>query len=179
MYEIQGFQDSLCVGCQRRWLMQAGDKAAMQQSWQTCMSKIAGAPQGWPGSTCHEVSPPDRTLAEIPLLPDLSKRKQDLSMNASMTINCSLTQLLVHGTTVPLISWHGALHADKVKEAGAHHMCWRGSGPMVICLTMSAGLRSAEQGDLQQCHSEITVLAYADCAMIRHWEVLYLALTSA
>ncbi len=75
--------------------MQAGERAAMQQGWQTCMSRIAGAPQGWPGSTYHEVSPPDHTLAGIPLLPDLSTRKQDLSMNASMTGNCSLTQLLV------------------------------------------------------------------------------------
>ena len=39
---------------------------------------------------------------------------------------------------------------------------------MVICLTMSAGRRSAEQEDLQQCHSEITVLVHANCTMIKH-----------
>ncbi len=58
-----------------------------------------------------------------------------------------------------------------MKEAGAYHMCWRGSGPMVIYLTMSAGQRSAEQEDLQQRHSEITVLAYADFTMIKHLPV--------
>jgi len=89
-------------------------------------------------------------------------------VTASMTGNCSLTQLpgAWHYHTAEQLSC--ALHADKVKEPGSHHMCWRGSGPGVICLTMSAGRRSAEQEDLQQRHSEITVLVYANCTMVMH-----------
>lgn len=137
----------------------------MQQGRQTCMSRSAGAPQGWPGSTCHGVSPPNHILAGIPLLPDLSKKPAGVVKESwhdrQLQSDAAAGACHYHSAEQVLC----ALHADIVKEPGAHHMCWRGSGPRVICLTMSAGQRSAEQEDLQQRHSETPVLVYAHC----HW----------